>query len=141
MQVYVASKFENSKEVQEAHKAFIEEGWKITHDWTVENADGMTGPALEYYLRECAKKDYEGVLRCDAFVLIHYEKGAGMFTELGIALASGKTVVIIDGHNPTKISNIFFHLPGICHVNTLKQAVEVLRITAKNVADRKREWT
>jgi hypothetical protein len=134
MRVYVASKFENGSEVRKAQQTLREDGHTITHDWTEENAEGFHGTALELYLRECARKDYDGVLACDAFVLLHYERGAGMFTELGLAIAWRRLVVVIDGKNPDKVHNIFFHLPDVVHVPSLEEARWVLK--AKEAVDK-----
>lgn len=128
MLVYVASKFENTKVVKSAYAALRESGHTITHDWTEESAEGLTGEALHVYLEECAKKDMEGVQKCDALLLINHPNGCGMYTELGIALALDKFIVVIDGKNPPH--NIFFNLNQVVHAHSLETAVKILNVHA-----------
>jgi hypothetical protein len=124
MKVYVASKFENTKVVQEAYKNLLLKGHTITHDWTLENAEGMTGEALHAYLQGCAERDLAGVEAADALLLINHANGCGMYTELGIALASNKFIVVIDGKKPPH--NIFFNLTHIHHAKDLGDAIKIL---------------
>jgi hypothetical protein len=120
--VYVASKFENTKAVREAYEALKKDNHTITHDWTGENADGLHGAALDLYLRECAERDVAGVANCQGLLLINHELGCGMFTELGIAIALKKFIVVLDGKHPNKPRNIFFNLPDVHHAQSLEQA-------------------
>ena len=124
MNIYVASKFENGKVVREAYAALQADGHTITHDWTVESAEGMTGEALHAYLQGCAEKDLEGVEKCDALLLINHANGCGMYTELGIALAHDKFIVVIDGKHPPH--NIFFNLAHVHHAKDLGDALKIL---------------
>jgi hypothetical protein len=127
MKIYVASKFENTKRVKELYSLLQVAGHEITHDWTGENAEGMTSKRRYDYLRSCAEKDFYGVLRADAIVLINHERGCGMFTELGIALASNKIVIVVDGFHDDKPLNIFFHLAQVKHVDDLEEVLDILR--------------
>jgi hypothetical protein len=132
VKIYVASKFENSKAVREAHRALEEDGHEITHDWTNENADGLEGEAKEEYLKKCASKDVVGVLSGQGILVLNHERMAGGFTEFGIAIGShwlGRymCIVVIDGHHEEKPRNIFFHLPFIWHVRNLKEARMVFK--------------
>jgi hypothetical protein len=126
MRIYVASKFQNTKAVKEAYEALKADGHVITHDWTNESAEGMTGQALEDYLVLCAKKDLRGVQDGDALLLLNHQLMAGGFTEFGMAVAYGKYIVVIDGHHPDKPRNIFFHLPNIVHAKDLTDARKIL---------------
>lgn len=126
MRGYVASKFQNSKAVQEAHAALRDDGHVITHDWTGESADGLSGAALEVYLQGCAEKDVDGVETGEFFLLLNHELMAGGFTEFGIAIAKRVFIVVIDGHHPDKPRNIFFHLPYVHHAKDLGEARKML---------------
>lgn len=126
MRVYVASKFENTKAVREAQAALKDDGHIISHDWTFENAEALAGSALEAYLQGCAERDMEGVINADALLLINYTGCAGAYVELGMALASGRFVVVIDGHHPEKPRNIFFHLAHVHHAKDLEDARKIL---------------
>lgn len=122
MRIYVASKFENTKAVREAYKVLQKDGHIITHDWTGETADGLSGDALALYLRSCAEKDVEGVANGQGFLLLHHANVSGALTEMGIAIALKRFIVVIDGRHPDKPSNIFFHLPTVHHVRDIEQA-------------------
>lgn len=128
MKVYVASKFENAKEVREAHAALKADGHEITHDWTWEDASEYHGDELIRYLQECAEKDRYGVESADAILLINYARCAGAFTELGLAIAYQKFIVVIDAHHPEKARNIFFYLPKVVHADDLAHARVIFRL-------------
>ena len=130
MRIYVASKFENTRAVRDVYEVLKEDGHVITHDWTGENADGLTGDAKEAYLQGCADKDVEGVLSADAFVLLNHVNMAGGFTELGMALAAGKFIVVLDGRHPQKPMNIFYHLPHVHHAKSVYDARQMLKAHA-----------
>ena len=123
MKIYVASKFENKDAVRAAYARLREDGHEITCDWAAEDATGLDGSALHTYLAGCAHKDLVGVQACDALVLLNHERGCGMFTEMGIALAGGKLVIVIDAD---KRPNIFFHLPNVVHARDLDDALHLL---------------
>jgi hypothetical protein len=126
VRIYVASKFENSGLVREAHAALREDGHTISHDWTTESADGLYGQALEVYLQGCAEKDVEGVLSADAFLLLNHVLMAGGFTEFGMAIVKEKFIVVIDGRHKDKPRNIFFHLAHVHHAADLEEARRML---------------
>jgi hypothetical protein len=126
VRVYCGTKFENTKAVHEVYLALREDGHTITHDWTEENAEGLHGKFLEAYLEGCAEKDVDGVLSCDAFVLLNYAGMAGGFTEFGMALAAGKFIVVLDGKHPEKPKNIFYHLHSVHHAKDLEDARKML---------------
>jgi len=126
VRIYVGTKFENTKAVHEAYLALRDDGHTITHDWTVENAEGLRGQALEVYLQGCAERDVDGVLSANAFLLLNHVGMAGGFTELGIAIAAEKFIVVIDGKHPDKPKNIFYHLPHVHHARDLEDARKML---------------
>jgi hypothetical protein len=122
MDIYVASKFENKKAVREAYLALMADGHSITHDWTGEDAEGLEGEALETYMRGCAEKDVKGVEGGQGFLMLNHARIAGGNTEFGIAIATKKFIVVIDGHHPDKPRNIFFYLPMVHHARDLAEA-------------------
>jgi nucleoside 2-deoxyribosyltransferase len=126
LDVYVASKFENTTAVREAHDKLIELGHRVTHDWTYEDASKLTGEEREKYMRLCAHKDLDGVKNCDVLLLINYPKCAGAFTELGIAIALHKHIVVVDAYKEGLPHNIFFHLPWVVIAADLEGAVKYI---------------
>jgi hypothetical protein len=94
LRVYVESKFEHSKTARAVMTLVEELGHEITWDWSNENADGLEGVEREAYLKKCGDQDVSGVLTCNVFFMIPHHNGYGLMTELGIALASGKRILI-----------------------------------------------
>lgn len=106
--VYVAGKFEDTERVRSAQAKLRELGFEVTHDWTGDDPGTRTGSELEEFLRECALKDYEGVLHADIVVCLNNPKCFGAMVEIGLALAWGKVVYLA---GPQLRENIFWHLP------------------------------
>lgn len=117
--VYVAGKWEERGNIAPLLEELRNGGFEITHDWTVEDDDGMSGQALKDYWADCARKDYHGVLDAHALVLINHPKCRGAHTELGIACATGARIIVV-GRDEGE--NIFFNLPWVQHVNTFREA-------------------
>jgi hypothetical protein len=125
MRVYVASRYsERGKaRTRAAHDAFRNAGHSITHDWTHED-DTLTGLVKDRYLTECAILDYEGVVDADAFVLLVEPEMKGAWTELGMALATLRTVIIIGGTH----ENIFERMPEVHHCDSVDEAMRLLAL-------------
>ena len=119
MNIYVASKLENYEQVREVYSSLAALGHEITHDWTA-----------EFFMEDkedkqkIAELDFNGVCDCDILFLINYQRCAGAFTELGIALHAGKVIVVVDGFHEEKPSNIFFHLPNVNHFDSIEDAIK-----------------
>jgi hypothetical protein len=120
---YVGSKFENKEAVRYVQRKLQELGHVITHDWTWESAEGKKEPELTQYMKDCAVKDYNGVVTCDVLFHINYKGCAGSFTEFGIALALGKVIVVVDAKKEGTAHNIFFYMPGINHFHNVDEAI------------------
>jgi hypothetical protein len=124
MKVYVATKFEQATYAKKTMEALESAGHTITHDWTGENSDGMEDDVLKQYLVRCANSDLNGVKDCDVLLLLNHQHGKGMFTELGMAIAFDKKVVVVDAW---KAHNIFFSLPHCTTVQTVGEAIELIQ--------------
>jgi nucleoside 2-deoxyribosyltransferase len=120
MKAYVASKFEEAPLASDVMRELEALGHIITHDWTNENADGLSGGALTTYLRECAERDVKGVVDCDVLVLLNHPHGKGMFTELGIAIARKKRIIVVQR---SLSNNIFLFLSECECVSTIDEAI------------------
>ncbi len=125
--VYIASKFENVEPVRALRDRLRIIGVTITYDWTThfdgpeKNNGDETG---------AAKLDYAGVLDCNFFVLICHPNMKGAFFEFGAAYSTNRKCIIVN-RNPTA-ENVFFHLPGVMHVETVDQAFEYINNAHKN---------
>jgi len=131
MKVYVATKFEEATLAKRTMEALEVDGHSITHDWTGENSSGKEGEELRKYLLKCALADLNGVKDCDVLILLNHPHGKGMFTELGMALAFGKKVIV---YAPERANNIFFSLPHCTLVQTIGEAIELVQKWSKEAA-------
>jgi len=127
MKFYIASRVKNKKLVKNIHEKLTGLGHEILSTWIDEekiipyenNADIAKSRAIQ-----CIK----ATGKCDVFILISDESGAGMYTELGAALASSslnnkpKIYVIGDYLN----RSIFFFHPAIRKFETIKEVLEDL---------------
>ena len=91
MRVYIATTLENA----EAHKALAQalapyEVW-VTYDWATHGSAKDGGPIR---IREVALCETQGVLDADLVVVL-LPGGLGTHTEMGMALAAGKPVVLV----------------------------------------------
>lgn len=107
MKVYVATSWANKDEAAAVMGRFRAEGVEVTHDWTRNSDEGLEGKEKAKYLTKCAETDFMAVRDCDLLFLIADDRGRGSQTELGLALAWGKHVVIAKG---AAVSNVFFLL-------------------------------
>lgn len=123
MKIYVASKFENKPAVRTAMVLLQSAGHSITHDWTVHEDGERGGEELLAFFRLCAQQDFDGVVNADAILVLNHELGKGMFTEMGIAQALGKPVVVVD---ISRSNNIFFYLPGVKVCESVIDAISYL---------------
>ncbi len=105
--VYVASAFGNKSEVKLVQNKLIEMGYVLSHDWSNNTFDGLEGQALEDYRERCSDEDVLGVFNSDLLFMIQHGDGCASQSEMGMAIAWGKPVIII--HSDRK-QNIFAHL-------------------------------
>lgn len=123
MRIYVASKFENTAEVWKVMDALKAAGHTITHDWTHESVGERQGAELDLFLLDCAQKDMTGVETADALFVINHEKGKGMWTEMGMAIAWSKPVFFCC---PERAYNIFCRLPGVEEFKTIDEGLQAI---------------
>ena len=88
---YIASRLENAAAVRALVAQLTSWGWVQSYDWT---AHGSVQAGGEARIREVALLETRGVLRAD-LVIVLLPGGRGTHTELGIALGSGKRVILV----------------------------------------------
>jgi len=128
MKFYIASRVKNKQLVRKIHKTLTKLGHEVLSDW-VDETDIIPYEkhieASKIRAIECAKYSSE----CDVFILVSDESGAGMYTELGIALNSNisgnkpKIYVIGDYVN----RSVFFFHPFVKRFKTMDEVLEDLK--------------
>lgn len=100
MKIYVATKFDSWKAAYSAQGLLRSDGHDCTSSW-VYIAKELKGdcsivPSSSIPRRNNALLDLADVKRCDALlVLVPEAGGAGMWVEVGMALALGKRVLLV----------------------------------------------
>lgn len=90
--------------VREVIADLVARGVTITYDWTYE--PGWDDPSLADPLR-CARVDMAAVRACDVlWYIAPADKSEGSSTELGIALALGK-IVVVSGPHALALGRVF----------------------------------
>lgn len=135
MKLYVASKFTNKQEVRSLMTLLEADGHTITHDWTDDDAKGLEGEELETYLALNAVACIKGILDAQAFILLARPNMAGAFTELGLAMGIGRSVLILDAFKSGNQENIFYNMPNnglFQHVPNLQTLFTILGQPPRN---------
>lgn len=88
--VYVATSVENAWKAREFQSMFARAGWQVTYDSTGQGS--LRGLAAKDVC-DVALKQMRGVLDADVLVVV-LPAGRGTHTELGIAVASNKPIVV-----------------------------------------------
>lgn len=128
IRVYITSGFSNRAHVKICMTLLsgVSKGIEISHDWTSETWAGVTGSVLEVRRRQTALAGYEGVKTCDYFILLRHKQGCACYTELGMAIALGKKVIVCDSPEPSEPGpyNVFYALPEAKCVEGFFQALQ-----------------
>ena len=74
-------------------------------------------------LEDQATRDFIGVVRADALIVINAEKSEGKAAEMGVAIALMKPVILIG-----KRTNIFHFLPSVHPVKDVRAAIRKLAL-------------
>lgn len=133
---YVASKFENKEVVRAAQAKMRELGFTISYDWTPSSIEGMTEAEASVHQSKQAAKDMIGVLSADVMLFICHEGVKGTLVELGMAIGSGKEVVVV-GDLKTCM-NVFWFLspvdaPNVHFFKTLDDAYAAMQDVTQNL--------
>lgn len=111
--IYIATKFTNTKGFNEMKDLLEKNGHSVILDWTKEDASKVPEGERSDYLRQCACTDAVAVMMCDVLVFIPVpEPMAGAFVELGIAIGR-KRVIMVNPFAEGLQKCIFYHLPVV----------------------------
>jgi len=101
---YIASKLENVARVRELAQELENWGWKCTYKWFKHGS--VFG---EEQLQATAAEELAGAIRAQ-LVIVLLPGGRGTHTELGLALAHGKEIVL-HSEEPEVFNSISRHSP------------------------------
>ncbi len=90
MNYYIATRLDRAADHNRLRDLLNARGHAITYDWTHHGSVQKDKPER---IREVALAETSGVLRADVVVVL-LPGGRGTHTELGMALASGKSVIV-----------------------------------------------
>jgi len=128
MKFYIATRFERREEVKQIIEKLAKKGHSASLDWT-EHKPTKPYAQNKDLAKEYAIDDIKGVRNCDVFVLLTDEAGAGMYVELGAAMASnlefGKPKIFVVGRHDS--SNFFYH-PVVKRKETIEEVLKELGI-------------
>jgi hypothetical protein len=94
-------------------------GYTVQSAW-IDEVCPSDAKASEALMAANAAKDFYECVTCDCMIVFP-GKGAGHHTEFGIALALGKTLVVVGEKN-----NIFHYMDGVLHFYDLDDLMEAL---------------
>ncbi len=134
MKIYLASAFDQRWWLRTIVPVLEERGWTVTSDWvqlTDEDMSGNDDLLIGGTLEEIwAERNFNQLHEADTFLLFvrGHSKG-GCWTELGIAIAEGKTCLVVG-----ETKNVFRHLPGVLCVEEAQwvEALDGIRKKDKN---------
>ena len=123
MKVFVSGKIGTEQHPERLMRQLEAAGHTITFDWTT--IDHLrpyekNGPASA----KAATLELAGVAAADVLIVLSHERGAGMFVELGAALALGKPVVLVE--RPPSRTMFSFH-PLVRRVSSVNEVLPELR--------------
>lgn len=129
MKVYMAARYSRKDEIAKYARLFRSQGIEVSSTWfdephtpTVQLSD-----VSEVLLREYATRDLAEIDIANAFIFFSesdqtWNRRGGRHVEFGYALASGKRILVIG-----PIENIFHHVRGVEHVDSLEMAIWKLK--------------
>lgn len=105
---YVAGPWDHRPAVREIIEKINKAGWKTNSNWAApENPDvDPADPKRDALLKEQAIRDVKDVFEADGLIYVNSKKSDGKATELGLALATLKPVLILGDRE----GNIFLNL-------------------------------
>lgn len=100
----------------------ITERWWSRTQFLAYGDPGYHKPGNWNNLEDQAIDDYLGVVQADALVVINSEISEGKATEMGIAIALFKPIILVG----QRTRNVFHYMPSVYPVKTLKAAIRKL---------------
>ena len=106
IKVYVAGPWQDRPAVRVVADRLREVGYGVECRWLDHDEIAEDDPKRDDYLREQALHDIQDLLSADAMVYVNSRKSEGKATELGMAIATLKPIIIVGDRR----NNIFLNL-------------------------------
>src|SRR5688572_142606 len=103
---YVAGPWADRENVRKITAKLQDAGYNITSRWLEVEDVPEDDPRREEYLKQQAIHDLEDLIRADALFYVNSMKSEGKATELGVALATMKPIIVVGDRS----NNIFLNL-------------------------------
>lgn len=137
--VYLAAPFTHKKEAKEVRAKLEGIGMKVVAEWldspsTLTN-DDLTNPVYADEFQQMAIQDVTGINSADCLVILNLEKSEGKATEMGLAYATGRPIIVVGERS----RNVFYFLPGVIQCKTVEDCLELFQAVAKERADMLKE--
>lgn len=122
VRIYLAAPWEAKPQAKEARETLREAGFVVDCRWIDLHTDVDTKhPDLDKFKAEQALNDVEDLINSDILILLNISKSEGKAVETGMALASGRPVILVGER-----TNIFHWLP-ITKVSNIQEAIDQIR--------------
>lgn len=119
--IYLAAPWVHKDKAAQAKQRFIDASIEVVSGWTErENSPQEIDPAR---MQAQAMLDRDEVGTANTLVILGSAKSEGKASEMGMALAQGKRVILV---KEDRVGNIFYHLPEVERVDTLDEAIALL---------------
>jgi hypothetical protein len=131
MRTYIATSFKCKEDFRNLKALLEAAGHSVVHDWSLDDIAGREGMEKEIYLMDCALACMEGVAHAEVFILLARPNMGGAFVELGLAMASGIPIVVLDAFKEGNQDPIFYHVPNSGVFQHAPSTDALLRILAE----------
>ena len=119
--VYLAAPWLHKADALVAQTQFEAAGFEVVSHWIQYHEDAIANDAE---LQAQAVEDYADIVaKTDAFVILNLALSEGKAFEFGVAYRQKLPCIVVGNRE----RNIFYHLPGVLQVETVEEAITVLR--------------
>jgi hypothetical protein len=124
MKIYLAARFSRQQELRNYAFQLRNQGHEVTSRWLEEGAEKTYEDLTPDGCRKCAQHDVVDIKRADCVISFTETRDSGYASggrhvELGIALASGKSCLIVGPQE-----NVFHHLSLIHHFTAWEECLD-----------------
>jgi Nucleoside 2-deoxyribosyltransferase len=117
--VYLAGSWKDIVPMGKLKQELVAAGIDVISDWTERERDEDQNLVSR---QQAALIDFEQVRSCNTLVIVNAMKSEGKASEMGMALALGKRIILVGPRD----TNVFYDLPQVEQVATISAAIELL---------------